>query len=59
MTKNPFKRYQQKLKLWWRFADIQEHQAVPLIAPRLGGLAFGIAMTMRMTRMDELTNVET
>ena len=35
-----FKAYYQKLKLWWRFAEIAEHQAGPIIAARLGGLAF-------------------
>ena len=43
-----FRRYIQKLTLWWRFADVQEHSAGLLIAARLQGLAFEIAVALRI-----------
>ena len=49
-----FKTYMQKLRLWWRFAEVAEHQAGPLIAARLGGLAFKRALTLRLVRDGEL-----
>ena len=47
-----FRQYIQKLRLWWRFAEIQERQAGPLIAARLGGLAFKKAMSLRLLRQE-------
>ena len=50
ISRYSFKKYLQKLRLWWRFADTTEIQAGPLIAARLGGLAFDRAMSLRINR---------
>ena len=49
----PFKLYLTKLRLWWRFADVEERAVGPLIASRLRGAAFDIASTLKVERADE------
>ena len=46
----PFRRYMEKLRLWWRFAEIREDQVGPLVAARLQGTPFDLAMTFELYR---------
>ena len=52
VNKYPFRKYQQKLRLWWRQTDVSESQAGPSIAGRLQGSAFQIANRLRASRID-------
>ena len=46
-----FRRYMQKLKLWWRITEENQHERIgPLIVSRLQGTPFTAAMSFSRTR---------
>ena len=57
MSNYPLRRYKQLLGLWWRQTELQEAQVGPVMAGRLRGTAFQIAMAMREQRYNPLTQV--
>ena len=57
LAKYPYRKYLQKLKLWWRQTDLSESQCGPAIAGRLQGGPFQIANRLRQTRVDLITLV--
>ena len=46
----PWKRYKERLQLWWRFAEVREDQVGALVAARLQGQAFELAMNFKIIR---------
>ena len=46
----PLRKYKQLIALWWRQTDFQEHQFGPVIAGRLRGTAFQLAMSLTALR---------
>ena len=55
IQKYSFKRYLQRLNLWWRITDVQLPGAGPLMASRLQGTPFKIATTLKVTRLNGMT----
>ena len=50
-----FRMFMMKLKLWWKITTATEAQSGPLIAARLEGRPFDIAMQLSITRTDPQT----
>ena len=48
----PLRLYEQLLKLWWRQTDVSEAQSGPLMAGRLRGTAFQLALKITQDRFD-------
>ena len=45
----PFRRYLERLRLWYRWTDLLPEQVGPAVAGRLGGRVFNHAMAMSIT----------
>ena len=48
----PFRRFIERLRLWYRQTDLDVSQCGPAVAGRLAGRPFSLAMALRVVRQD-------